>query len=97
MSDWYLYIVRCEDDYLYTGVTTQPDRRFREHVSQKKGAAFFRAHTPVEMRIVEQHDNRSDVQKREAIVKKMSKLQKQQLFTAGTPINPPESFGISAT
>ena len=41
MSDWYLYLVRCSDGRLYTGVTTDVDRRFKAH-QEAQGAKYLR-------------------------------------------------------
>ena len=44
---WWVYIIRTEDDMLYTGVTTDVDRRFREHCAQGvRSARYLRAHRP---------------------------------------------------
>ena len=42
---WYLYLLECEDGSLYTGITTDVDRRFAEHLSGK-GARYTRSHRP---------------------------------------------------
>ena len=44
-SRWYLYLLECEDGSLYTGITTDFDRRFAEHLSDK-GARYTRSHPP---------------------------------------------------
>lgn len=48
-SDWYLYVLECDDDTLYTGITTDPERRVHEHNHTKAGARYTRARRPVEM------------------------------------------------
>ena len=48
MADlWFLYVVRCNDNTLYAGVTTDPDRRLREHNETSKGAKYTRSRRPV--------------------------------------------------
>ena len=82
MSDWYVYMLRCADDTLYTGVTTNPERRLREHNGEVKGGArYTRARQPVIMVWQETHANRSAACKREAQIKRISKTAKEQLIT----------------
>ena len=42
LPSWYVYIIRASDQSLYTGITTDPERRFAEHQSGKAGAKYFR-------------------------------------------------------
>ncbi|MCW8826155.1 MAG: GIY-YIG nuclease family protein [Gammaproteobacteria bacterium] len=81
-STWYLYIVRCADNSLYTGITTDIERRITEHNTDKKGAKYTRARRPVELVYHEQFDNRSEVSKRESEIKKMTIARKRQLITS---------------
>ncbi|MCW8887676.1 MAG: GIY-YIG nuclease family protein [Gammaproteobacteria bacterium] len=81
-STWYLYIVRCADNSLYTGITTDIERRIIEHNTDKKGAKYTRARRPVELVYHEQFDNRSEVSKRESEIKKMTIARKRQLITS---------------
>ncbi len=76
---YFLYIMRCEDDSLYTGITTDVERRFKEH-SSGKGGHYTRAHKVVEVLYVEECENRSEAQKREAEVKKLSREEKLSLI-----------------
>ena len=48
-GEWYVYIVRASDQSLYTGITTDPERRLVEHQSGKAGAKYFRGRKAVEM------------------------------------------------
>ena len=79
-SPWYLYIVRCADNSLYTGITTDLERRIIEHNSNKRGAKYTRARRPVELVYQETFDNRSEVSTREAAIKKMTPDKKRQLI-----------------
>lgn len=81
MSHWFVYILRCADDSLYTGVTTDPDRRQREHNSRKGGARYTRARQPVSMIYRESCPDRSTALKREAQIKRMTRQQKLTLLT----------------
>ncbi len=72
MSVWYVYILRCADGTLYTGVTTDLERRLREHnAGGRLGARYTRARRPVELIHQETAGNRSEAGKREAAIKKL--------------------------
>ena len=82
MSDtpWYVYIVRASDETLYTGITTDLERRLAEHQSGKAGAKYFRGRTPLEMVFSESSPSRSSASKREAEIKKLTRTQKLSLI-----------------
>ncbi len=65
---WYVYIVKCSDGSLYTGVTTDIKRRIGEH-NAGQGASYTRIRTPVSLVHNESHPNRSKALKREAEIK----------------------------
>jgi len=65
---WYVYIIKCSDSSLYTGITTDIARRIDEHNSGD-GASYTRARTPVSLVHHEIHPNRSKASKREAEIK----------------------------
>ena len=73
-----LYIIECADTSLYTGITTDVARRFKEHQSGK-GGHYTRAHKPVRIVYTEEHPNRSQASVREAAVKKLSREEKLAL------------------
>ena len=77
---WYVYILKCADDTLYTGVTTDIERRLKEHNHEKIGAKYTRARRPVSLVYQETHLTRSEATRREAELKKFSKTEKQRLF-----------------
>ena len=77
---WFVYIIEASDGSLYTGVTTDIDRRFAEHSSTGKGAKFFRARKPVKIAYIQEHPDRSSALKREAEIKKLSREKKLQLI-----------------
>ncbi|MDH3353831.1 MAG: GIY-YIG nuclease family protein [Chromatiales bacterium] len=79
-SPWYLYIVRCADNSLYTGITTDLERRITEHNTDKKGAKYTRARRPVELIYHEPFDNRSEASIREAKIKKLTPEKKRLLI-----------------
>lgn len=79
---WTVYILRCADESLYTGITTQLDRRLSEHNrDNKKGARYTRARRPVTLVYSEQCDNRSQASQRESVLKRLSRTQKLQLIS----------------
>jgi len=80
MSQWYVYIVRATDQSLYTGITTDVERRFAEHQSGRAGAKYFRGRSPVEVVFVESGHDRSSASIREAQIKKLSREQKFELI-----------------
>ncbi len=77
---FYVYIIKCADDTLYTGWTTDLDRRINEHNGSKKGSRYTRARRPVKLVYSEPAKSRSAALKREAAIKNMTKTQKQALF-----------------
>ena len=78
-TTWYLYILRCKDSTLYTGITTDVEKRFEAHQSGK-GAKYTRGRGPLELVYRETCGTHSDALKRECAVKALSRLQKQDLI-----------------
>ncbi len=76
---WYVYIIRCTDNSLYTGVTTDVDRRFKEHTEGKVGAKYTRANKPEKLVYAKEFAGRSEAQIEEARIKKLSKVEKEKL------------------
>jgi putative endonuclease len=79
MSQWYVYIIRASDQSLYTGITTDVERRFAEHKSGRAGAKYFRGRSPEQLVLVESGYDRSSASIREAQIKKLTREQKLQL------------------
>ncbi len=79
VSRWYVYIIRASDDSLYTGATTNVERRFAEHGHPIKRARYFRGRTPLEVVYTEHLENRSSAQRREAEIKKLTRKGKLEL------------------
>jgi len=77
---WSVYIVRCADDSLYTGITTNLARRLREHNSDRAGAKYTRPRRPVRLVYREDADSRSHASKRENEIKKLTQKQKLLLI-----------------
>ena len=78
---YYLYILKCSDNTLYTGITTDLERRLHEHNNTTKGAKYTKLRRPVEMVYSEEHLNRSLASKREYAVKKLPRQKKLQLIS----------------
>ena len=76
---WSVYMILCSDSSLYTGITTDVDRRFRQHASQK-GAKYFRHCQPQRIVFVEEGHSRGSASQREAAIKKMKREGKLQLI-----------------
>lgn len=80
MPTWFVYILRCADDTLYTGVTTDPERRLREHnAGGRPGARYTRARRPVELVHCEEAGSRSEACRREIAIKKLGRNAKLAL------------------
>lgn len=75
-----MYIVRCADDSLYTGITTDIDRRLLEHNEGKTGSRYTRARRPVDLVYAELAETRSSASKREAEIKRLNHKQKLLLI-----------------
>jgi len=78
-NTWHLYILRCGDGTLYTGITTDVEKRFETHQSGK-GAKYTRGRGPLELVSREECGSQSDALKREVEVKRLSREQKQTLI-----------------
>ena len=72
---WYFYVLSCSDKSLYTGVTTDVNRRLSEH-NAKKGAKYTRSRVPVIVLYYREVENRSAAQKMESAFKKLSRSKK---------------------
>jgi len=80
-SKWYVYIVECADGSLYTGITTDLNRRLNEHnYSFKLGAKYTRSRRPVRLVYKEEKINRSDASKRELQIKRLTRNKKIELI-----------------
>ena len=76
---WYLYILRCRDGSLYTGITTDVDKRFEAHCTGK-GAKYTRGRGPLELVYREECGDHSAALKREIAVKKLQRRDKEALI-----------------
>lgn len=76
---WYLYILRCCDGTLYTGITTDVEKRLETHRSGK-GAKYTRGRGPLELVYREICGSHSDALKREMAVKRLTRTQKEAMI-----------------
>ena len=79
---WYLYMIRLENGHLYTGITTDVERRFSEHQSGK-GAKYLRGKGLLTLVFSEVIGSRSSALKLEVKIKKMPKQEKEKIVRAG--------------
>jgi putative endonuclease len=81
MRDWYLYMVRCRDGTLYTGITTDIDRRLAEHSGEgDAGSKYLKGRAPLILVLQKRLGSRNLALKVENGVKKLSKAQKEKMI-----------------
>lgn len=88
VADWYLYMVRCRDGSLYTGITTDVSRRLEEHEGQgNKGAKYLRGRGSLSLVFKMKMEDKASALRLEHRIKKLTKAQKEKLIeTNGTLI-----------
>ena len=80
-KQWFVYILRCADNSLYTGVTLDINKRLEQHNGlDKNGAKYTQARRPVELVYREPCQSRSKACQREYAIKSLNKQQKEQLI-----------------
>lgn len=84
MGTWYLYILECADQSLYTGITLDLQRRIAEH-NLGTGSKYTRVRGPVKMVYSKEFPDRSTASKEEFRIKKLPRSQKLGLITAHAP------------
>jgi putative endonuclease len=77
---YYTYILQCSDSTLYTGWTTDLDKRVLTHNTLKTGAKYTSMRRPVKLVYSEEFESKSMAMKRECEIKKLSRLQKKDLI-----------------
>ena len=78
---WNVYIILCSDSTLYTGITTDLQRRFRQHASGR-GAKYFRGRQPLQVVYLESGHTRSSAGSREVLIKNLSRTGKELLLAS---------------
>jgi putative endonuclease len=76
---WFIYILQCSDGSFYTGSTNNLEKRFSDHLSGR-GGKYTRSHKPQRIVYKEELQTKSDALRREAEIKKLSRLQKEALM-----------------
>ena len=78
---YYTYMIRCMDNSLYTGITTDIERRFSEHSEKdEKGAKYTKSHDVIIIEAVWETSNRSDASKLEYSLKHIAKNKKEEII-----------------
>ena len=80
MKSWQVYILRCSDNTLYTGITNDLENRLQTH-NEKRGARYTRTRLPVTLVYREEASSRSLASRREAAIKKLPRNKKLKLIT----------------
>lgn len=87
-ATWSVYIVRTREDKFYTGVTTDVDRRFREHCSNTtRSAKALRGKGPLQLVFSQCVGSRSEAQSLECKVKKLARIEKERLIDGGIKLS----------
>jgi len=79
-TPWYVYMLICKDETIYTGIARDPQKRLAEHNSGMKGAKYTRSRRPVSLAYIEEVPSRSAAASRECRLKRFSRQRKLQLI-----------------
>ena len=77
---WHVYIVRCSDGTLYTGITNDLEKRIEAHNSGKDGARYTRSRRPVKLVYSEKVESKSAAGKLEYQIKRMTRVKKMKMI-----------------
>ena len=92
--NWQVYIILCTDNSLYTGITTDIERRLAQHGTDR-GAKYFRGRKPRRVVYLEGGHSRSTASRREAAIKKLPRAEKDRLIDSrGKQIGSPSSANL---
>ena len=80
-KDFYTYILKCSDNTYYTGYTTDLEKRIKTH-NLGKGSKYTRSRLPVSLAYYEKHSSKADAQRRESLIKQLTRKQKENLINA---------------
>lgn len=81
-QNWTIYILRCSDGSLYTGITTDMERRLHEHNHSSRAAKYTRVRRPLTLAYQESASSRAAACRREWEIKQLSATQKRRLISA---------------
>jgi len=79
-NNWFLYVLRCSDETLYTGITTDLTRRLNEHNGTPRGAKYTKTRRPVELIYWVDFEDRVSAQKAEYKFKQLTRDQKKKII-----------------
>ncbi len=79
MKNWSIYILRCNDNSLYIGITVDIERRLKEHLSSKRGAKYLKGKEPLELVFCQEIGAKGTALKTEYHLKKLPKKEKEML------------------
>ena len=79
---WFVYIVQCQDNSLYTGITNNLEKRIKAH-NNKKGAKAVKGKLPVRLVYQEQYDHQQSALSRESEIKSLKREEKLKLIAKG--------------
>ena len=82
MSAWFVYLIECRDGSLYTGIATDVERRYAEHVAGK-GARYTRSHPPLRLLARFEYPDRSSASRAEYSIKQLPPARKRALCADG--------------
>ena len=82
---WFVYLIQCRDNSIYTGITNDLEKRFKHH-KEGKGGRYTRNHKPIKILYSEQFETKSDALKREIQIKGWRKEKKINLVKFGRPV-----------
>jgi putative endonuclease len=88
MTDWFIYLIRCHDNSLYTGISTDVARRFGEHQQDKvKGSRYLRGKGPLQLVFQAAAGDRSQASRLENRIKRLSRASKLRLIAGELELN----------
>ena len=94
-TQWFVYIIRCVNNTLYTGITTDIERRLNEHAGDKtKGAKYLRGRGPLTLVWHAAVDNRSEASRLESLIKQLPRQTKQRLIDGHDDVR--QRIGLTA-
>lgn len=79
---WFVYILKCSDNTLYTGITTNMERRLKEHNADISTTKYTRARRPVRIAYTKEFESRSEAAQEEVRIKKMQKKEKELFISS---------------
>jgi putative endonuclease len=79
-SDWYFYVLRCNDESFYAGITTDVTRRLNEHNNSNKAAKYTRVRRPLSLVLCWRCESRSEAQRIEYKFKRLRRKQKEKVL-----------------